>query len=201
MALKTGRDVSISQPKHEQAFPHLSLLPLTVPDPPFSLRWESLGLIVAGGRGDNLITMLVDSASLCCSQLWLFLGLLLNFSYLLPLLWRCRDLHTQDDVSNFWLCQWCHIHTVGTCGSHHKDPFLLSHLCLNNKSVTWWDRAAHILMPDNLQVTLVKKLWSRDVLIRFTTSQNGLTNVHLSAILKPAQHPSSHFFLIKSALE
>lgn len=69
MALKTGRDVSSSQPKHEQAFPYLSLLPLTVPDPPFSLRRESLGLIVAGGRGDNLIAMLVDSASLCCSQL------------------------------------------------------------------------------------------------------------------------------------
>lgn len=69
MALKTGKDVSISRPKHEQVFPSLSLLPLTLPDPPFSLRRESLGLIVAGGRGDDLIAMLIDSTSLCCSQL------------------------------------------------------------------------------------------------------------------------------------
>ena len=40
----------------------------------------------AGGGGDDLIAMLVDSASLGCSELRLFLRLLLNLSDLLPLL-------------------------------------------------------------------------------------------------------------------
>lgn len=45
--------------------------------------------------------MLVDGASLGGSQLRLLLGLLLYLCYLLPLLGGSRDLHAQDDVSDF----------------------------------------------------------------------------------------------------
>lgn len=57
------------------------------------------------------------------------------------------------------------------------------------QGVTWWDRRAHTLTPDNLQLTL--EVWGGNTLIRirFVTSQAGPVPVHLSAMLKPAQHP------------
>ena len=44
-------------------------------------------------------------------QLWLFLGLLLDFSDLLPLLRRGRDLHSKDNITDFRLCQGSYVHT------------------------------------------------------------------------------------------
>lgn len=56
------------------------------PDPPLGLGGEGLGLVVAGGRGDDLIAVLVDRPRLGCCQLALFLGLLLDLCNLLTLL-------------------------------------------------------------------------------------------------------------------
>lgn len=162
--------------------------PLRVPNPPFSLRGESLGLIVAGGRSNDLITMLVDSTSLCCCQLWLLLGLFLNLRYLLPLLWWCWDLHTQNDVSNFWLCQWCHIHTVETAWITPQHPFPQS-------IMSQWQECNLVRqgIPDSYprrsSSGICKEVWHGDALIpiRLTTAQDGSVHVYLSAMLKPAQ--------------
>ena len=54
-------------------------------DTPLCLRAEGLSLVVRGGRGHDLITMLVHSSSGGGSKLRLFLGLLLNLSNLLSL--------------------------------------------------------------------------------------------------------------------
>ena len=145
--------------RHQQAFPCPPVLPYALPDPPFSLRRESLGLVVAGGGGDYFVTMLVDSASLGCSELRLFLRLLLNLSDLLPLLLWCWDLHPQDDVPNFWLCQWCHIHTVGTqCESHHNDLFPWSLMPLTASMLTRWETEPMCtLTPDNPKWYLYSK--------------------------------------------
>lgn len=72
---------------------------------------ECLCLVIWCRGRDNLIPMLVDCSCCSSSELRLFLCLLLNFSYLLPLSWWCTDLHTQNDVTNFWLSQRSHIHT------------------------------------------------------------------------------------------
>lgn len=151
MALKTGRECWHFSTRAPHAaptgLPIPTPLPCALPDPPFSLRGESLGLVVAGGGGDDFVTMLVDSTSLGCSQLRLFLGLLLNLSDLLPLLWWCWDLHPQDDVPNFWLCQRCHIHTVGTVW---VTPQWSLPLVTNCKLVNWVRNGAHTY-PDPRQ--------------------------------------------------
>ena len=72
---------------------------------------ECLCLVIWCSGRNNLISMLVDCSCCSSSELRLFLCLLLNFSYLLPLSWWGTDLHTQNDVTNFWLSQWSHIHT------------------------------------------------------------------------------------------
>lgn len=59
---------------------------LSVPDSPFSLRGEGLGLVVGGGGGDDLVTVLVDSSGLRGRELRLLLGLFLNLGNLLALL-------------------------------------------------------------------------------------------------------------------
>jgi hypothetical protein len=72
---------------------------------------ECLCLVIWRSGRDNLISMLVDCSCCGSSELRLFLCLFLNLSYLLPLSWRCTDLHTQNDVTNFGLSQRSHIHT------------------------------------------------------------------------------------------
>ena len=72
---------------------------------------ECLCLVIWCSGCDNLISMLVDCSCCGSSELRLFLCLFLYFSYLLPLSWRGTDLHTQNDVTNFWLSQRSHIHT------------------------------------------------------------------------------------------
>lgn len=98
---------------HTAAYKHIKCLitsTITLQENNFQAP-ECLCLIIWRSGCDNLISMLVDCS--CCSgrELRLFLCLLLNFSYLLPLSWWCTDLHTQNDVTNFWLSQWSHIHT------------------------------------------------------------------------------------------
>lgn len=82
-----------------------------VPDSPLSLRREGLGLVVRGGGGDDLVTVLVHGSGLCSSELRLLFSLFLNLSNLLALLRRSGDLHTQDDVTDLRLGQRGHIHT------------------------------------------------------------------------------------------
>lgn len=66
---------------------------------------ESLRLIVAGRRGDDLVSVFVDSPSGGGSELALFLALLLDLGDLLPLSrWR-GNLHTQDNVTDLGLCE------------------------------------------------------------------------------------------------
>lgn len=80
------------------------------------------------------------------------------------------------------------------CGdsvSHTTGYLPLGHLCLNDKSVTWWYRGAYMLTPDNPQVILANEVWSGNVLIlvKIVTSQDCPVHVHLSDMLTPIQHP------------
>ena len=79
---------------------------------------EGVGLIVAGGGGDDLVAVLVDGAGGCGGQLALLLGLLLDLGYLLSLGRGRADLHAQDDVPDLTLCQRGHVHTVNTPHSY-----------------------------------------------------------------------------------
>lgn len=82
------------------------------PDTPLSLGRECLSLVV-GGCGDyNFISMFIDCASGGGCDLTLFFGLFLDLCYLLSLLGRRTDLHAQDDVPDFRICQRGHIHTA-----------------------------------------------------------------------------------------
>lgn len=56
------------------------------PDSPLGLRGEGLRLVVGGGGGDDLVSVLVDGAGLRGGELRLFFGLLFNLGDLLPLL-------------------------------------------------------------------------------------------------------------------
>lgn len=94
---------------------------------PLSLGGEGLRLVVAGGGGDDLVAVLVDGDGGCCRQLRLFLGLLLNLGDLLALGGGRRDFHSQDDVTDFRLCQRGHVHAVR---KHDHDQSLMT-----NKSV------------------------------------------------------------------
>ena len=60
----------------------------------------------------HFVTMLVDSSSLCSSQLRLILSLRLDFLNLLTLLGRCSDFHTQNNITNFGLGQGGHIYVI-----------------------------------------------------------------------------------------
>lgn len=84
---------------------------VSIPDSPFSLRRESLGLVVGGGGSDDLVTVLVHSSGLRGCELRLLFSLLLNLSDLLTLLRWSWDLHSQDDVTDLRLGQRSHVHT------------------------------------------------------------------------------------------
>lgn len=72
---------------------------------------ERLGLVVTCSGSDNFISVLVDRASGGGSELTLFLALLLDLGDLLALCRRRRYFHTQNDVSNLRLGQWCYVYT------------------------------------------------------------------------------------------
>ena len=71
---------------------------------PFRLGRERLRFVVAGGRGDDFVSVLVDGTSGGSSELQLFFHLFLDLRDLLSLGGRCRYLHTED-VSNLGLCK------------------------------------------------------------------------------------------------
>jgi len=79
-------------------------------DSPLRLRCEGLRLVIACRRCDDLVSVLVHSTSRCSGQLWLLLCLFLDLGNLLPLGRRCRYFHAEDDVADFWLCQWCNVY-------------------------------------------------------------------------------------------
>lgn len=90
-------------------------------DSPLRLGRERLCLVVGSSGHDDLVSMDVGGARGGSCQLRLFLGLLLDFCYLLPLLWGCWDLHTQDDVTDLGLGQGSYVHT----GEEKKNTVLL----------------------------------------------------------------------------
>lgn len=92
--------------------------PACLPDSPFSLGGEGLGLIVGRGGGYDLVSVLVHSSGLRSRELRLLFGLLLDLGNLLALLRRRRDLHTQDDVTDLRLSQRGHVHTERRQGMH-----------------------------------------------------------------------------------
>lgn len=122
-----------------------------IPDSPFSLRGEGLGLIVGGGGGDDLVTVLVDSSRLCGCELRLLFSLLLNLGNLLALLWRSRDFHTQDDVTDLRLSQRGHVHTGWRQRKHwllHASLILFCSIEVTESNITvfTWDKySAHEL--------------------------------------------------------
>ena len=79
---------------------------------PLGLAGEGVGLVVARRRGDDLVAVLVDRSRRRRRQLRLLLRLLLDFCDLLPLRARSRDLHAEDDVSDFGLGQAGHVDVV-----------------------------------------------------------------------------------------
>lgn len=89
-----------------------------VPDSPFGLGGEGLGLVVGGGGGDDLVAVLVDGARLRGRELRLLFGLLLDLGDLLALLRGSGDLHAQDDVTDLRLGQRGHVHAGCTQGQH-----------------------------------------------------------------------------------
>lgn len=81
------------------------------PDPPLSLGTKRLRLVVARRTRNDLISMFVDGSCRGGSQLRLLFGLLFYLSNLLSLGRGRADFHAKNDISNFGLCQRCHVDT------------------------------------------------------------------------------------------